>query len=198
MADGGGPKNLEGVLDELKEANQPGRREVSIGDIRKAIGQRAYGPLLLVPGLIALTPLGGIPTVPTILAVIVLLIAGQMLIGRRRIWLPQVLLRRSVKRERLDKSLKKARPVARFVDRFLKPRLTSLTTGAFAYVIAACCVALALIMPPLEIVPFAVMAPAAAIAAFGLALTSHDGALAVLAFFFSGVAFYFLVTGVLM
>ena len=53
--------------------------------------------------------------------------------------------------------------------------------GPAVRIAAAGCVALALTVPPLELLPFASAAPMAAIAAFGLAITVKDGALMIAA-----------------
>ncbi|AFK55455.1 exopolysaccharide biosynthesis protein [Tistrella mobilis] len=179
----GEPGNLDDLLDRLGEAgrnDQDGK--VSVDDIWHTIGQRSFGPLLLVAGLVVMTPLGGIPSVPTIFGVIVILIAGQLLLGRESFWLPGFLRRLRTDQGKLDKSIRVSRPVARFVDRLIKPRLTWLTRSPWNRVIAGVSVALAAIMPPLELVPMGAAVPAAAITAFGLALVAHDGVLALIAF----------------
>ena len=153
---------------EDNDRQDPGSK-VSVGDIWKTIGQRSFGPLLLVCGLVVITPIGGIPSVPTIFGVIVCLIAGQLLLGMSHFWLPGFILRIRTDKSRLTKSVAWSRPVARVVDRILKPRLTRLTTTPANRVIAAVCVALGAIMPPLEIVPMGAAVPSAAITIFGLA-----------------------------
>lgn len=81
------PHDLEGLLDEL-ESTSDGTGSVSVEELVGAIGDRSFGPFLLVPALIALTPLGGIPGLPTFLALVVILVAAQLLLGMRRFWLP--------------------------------------------------------------------------------------------------------------
>ncbi len=39
---------------------------IAVEEIFRTVGMRTYGPLLLVPGLIALSPISGIPGVPTL------------------------------------------------------------------------------------------------------------------------------------
>jgi hypothetical protein len=81
-------------------------------------------------------------------------------------------------------------PVARGIDWVTRPRLSWLTEGAFTYAIAAACVLIALVIPPLEFVPFAATAPAVAITLFGLGLIARDGAVMALAFGFSAASFF--------
>ena len=75
-------EGLDTVIDQLVEV---GDREdqVSIAKIQEAIDQSSFGPFLLVPAIIEVSPIGGIPGVPTALAIIVLLCAVQMLFGTR-------------------------------------------------------------------------------------------------------------------
>ena len=65
-----------------------GKDAASVADIQEVIGIRSFGSLLLAAGLIVLTPVGGIPAVPTAMAVVVVLVAGQLLVGLRSFWLP--------------------------------------------------------------------------------------------------------------
>lgn len=180
-------------LDELLEAiDQAGGEadEVSVGDVHERVGVRSFGPLLLAAGVIGLTPIAGIPGLPTALAVIVVLIAGQLLIGLKTFWLPELLRRRRVSRERLHKAIGFVRPVARAIDRLLRPRLPWLTEKPSTYVIAATCILVAIMMPPLELVPFAGGIPAGAVTLFGLGLIARDGVLVALAFILSAASLY--------
>lgn len=54
----------------------------------KAFGKRSYGPFLLVPALIEISPVGGIPGMPTVLAATIIPFAALMVFGRKYIWLP--------------------------------------------------------------------------------------------------------------
>lgn len=175
------------ILDTLDDL--AGRDEqVRIGDVSEALGQRSYGPFLLVPALLEISPIGGIPGLPTALAAIIILFAAQMLLGRRHLWLPQFVTCRSIKADSVGKGADKLRGLARFLDRWFHGRLTPLTKGLWVRIAAGCVIVLALTVPPLELLPFASTAPMAAIAAFGVALLVRDGALMVAAFFAAGVA----------
>lgn len=167
-------RTFEHVFDDISALGEK-QEKVSLADIRDAVGQRGYGPFLFVPALLELSPVGGIPGVPTLLGVIVALFALQMLAGRKSFWVPDFLGRRSVNGNKLQKSVDKMRPVVRFLDRILRPRLLWMTRSPFRQVTAALCVLCAAMAPPLELVPFASSLPFGAIALFGLGLTAHDG-----------------------
>src|SRR5690606_33093336 len=121
------------------------------------------------------SPIGGIPAVPSLLGLIVLLTAAQILFGRQAFWLPGFIARRRVKGDRIKPAMRKMRPVIRFIDKVLKPRLTWATRGGWSRLAAAVCVVCALTVPPLELIPFASSAPFSAIALIGLGLLSRDG-----------------------
>jgi len=154
---------------------------VCVGHLLDVMGERSFGALMLVPSLLLVSPLSGIPGFSSLTGVVIVLIAGQMLAGRDHIWLPQKLRERCIAREKLEKALRFLTPGARTVDRLVKPRLTFLTRSPFSRAVPAICVAIGLCMPLMEILPFASSILAAAVAAFALALIARDGALAVVA-----------------
>lgn len=180
MDDQGQPTNLEELLEELRQSGEKDGK-VSIGAMIEIIGRRSFAPLLLLAGLIALSPLSGVPGMPTTVAVLVLVVAGQFLVGRDHFWLPEWLLRREVPYDKFCKGLAFLQRPARFIDRFLRPRLVFLTHTVGIYAIAVVCVIIAATMPPLELMPFAASVAGAALAMFGLSLIAHDGLLGLIA-----------------
>ena len=152
------------------------------------IGNRSFGPLLLVPGLIGLSPIGAIPGVPGVMAVIVMFVAVQILIGKDHAWLPERA------RQNARSTQHRLRRVVKAISPLRAPRSTIfsvrgsrvLTTGFFFYVLAALCLLVAIVTPIIELVPLAGIVPNAAIVAYGLAITAHDGLWALVAFLFSG------------
>lgn len=175
------PESLEELLDRIDEAT-PDEGEVSLEAILDSVGRRSFGPLLLLAGLITLAPLvGDIPGVPTLMAIFVLLTAGQLLLRREHFWLPRWMLERSVKQENLDRALRWLRRPVHFVDRWIHPRLEVLVTGPGLLLVAGVCVAIALVMPLMEVVPFSANGAGAALTTFGLSLIAKDGLLALVA-----------------
>lgn len=183
MANQREPENLEQMLSRISQAEDNNSEHISLEDIVSEVGHRSFGPLLLIAGIITLLPIvGDIPGVPTLMAAFILLVAGQLLFGRRYFWLPKWLLKRDVSQHKMDKAMKWMRSPARFIDRLLKPRLTFLLEGGGVYAIAGACVLIALAMPAMEVVPFTANGAGLAITLFALALMARDGLLALLAF----------------
>ena len=181
-------QGLESVLRTLERTAEDNGAKVSVDEIVETFGARSFGPLLLLCGLLGMTPVSAIPTAPTVLAVIVILIAGQMVFGRRAIWIPRFIGKLSVKAERLAKAVKISRKPAHVVDRVVCPRLLALTTPLADRLVALSCVLVAITVPPLELVPFAAFVPALAIFTFGVGLVARDGLVVLIALLLSAGA----------
>jgi hypothetical protein len=183
--------DLEEVIDHIiaccvrNEAALDRHGRISVGDLMDVIGERSFGPLLLVPSLIAVSPVGAIPFLPAVTSAVIVLIAAQILLRHEHFWIPGWLSRRSMDARKMEQGLEKFRPVARFIDHLLRPRWCWLTGGTFFYIIAATCLLIGLVTPVLEIVPLAGIPPNAAVVAFSLAITVRDGLWALLALVFT-------------
>jgi hypothetical protein len=136
------------------------------------------------------SPIGGIPGLPTVLAIIVVLFAAQLLFGKQHFWLPTVIRNRSLQGDRLKTALGYVKPAARWIDRVIRTRFTWATREPFIHIVAGLCILLACTVPPLEAVPFASTAPFGTIGLFGLALIARDGLLVLIGFALALGAFY--------
>jgi hypothetical protein len=168
--------SLGDLLDAI-DARSDREDGVTLDTVQDMAGRSAFGPMILLPGLVALSPLSGIPTLPTILGTIVILIAAQLVIGRHEVWLPQRLLRARLSRERVDKGMRFLKPVARAVDKVIKPRLAFATKDFAQRGAALMCILVAMTMPPLELLPFMATSAGLILSIFGLAITVRDGVL---------------------
>lgn len=172
------PDGLSDVLDELSHNIN---RDSALGSIRlgvllSAVGRRSYGPLLLLLGLIAVSPLTVLPFTTSIVAAITLLIAVQMALGLKRPWLPKRVLDIRVPRQAFFAFLDRARPAVERMDgELLRERWAIMTAPLLVNLVALCVCAAALITFPLSLVPFAPLAPGIAIVLFGLGMTARDG-----------------------
>lgn len=183
MTSGGGMADTVGTLSDLLDELSEGAdgESVRLGDLLSGLGGRSHGPLLFAPAFFALMPTGAIPGVAIGAGVLILLVAIQSVISPNSLWLPQRLLDIELGREKVDASIRMARPVARILDKPLRPRLSALVDGPMQIVAAVLCLAMGALMLPFAFIPFAAALPSAAVCAVGLALTARDGAAMVVA-----------------
>jgi hypothetical protein len=173
--------SLRDILRRIQEV-AAGKDQIEAGTLMRSFGSRSYGSLLLLPPLLEISPLGAVPGVATTMALLIVLIAGQAVLGRGCVWLPRTIARRSLNSARVCAAAKTLESSATRLDRWFHGRLPSLTQGGAVRIAGAACILLACTVPPLELIPFASTAPMGAIALFGLALLAHDGALMLGAF----------------
>ncbi len=167
---------LSEVVEELKRATPDGDADkVSVGDLIDALDERGYGPALTVLPLLELTPIGGIPGFPSLLALTIAIITVRLFMGYEHFWAPGWIRRRQLKGRNVLKSLDWLRPVTLRVDAQLHERLRPLAgrTGQRAACLVILCVCAT--VPPLEFVPFATSGPMIVISIFGLAILFRDG-----------------------
>ena len=70
------PESLTELVARIRDHTRDQGR-VSVGDLMTAVGERSFGPLVLLAGLVTVAPLiGDIPGVPTLLGLLVLLTLG--------------------------------------------------------------------------------------------------------------------------
>src|SRR5690606_16055838 len=102
MNEKSGPETIEDVLECLEEAGN-GDDDVAVSDIVHRIGDDAFAPLMLAPALIMLSPATAIFGVATLCGVLIALIAMQIVLGRKQLWLPRFVLDRRISAARRDR-----------------------------------------------------------------------------------------------
>lgn len=168
----------QGLTETLQEIEDKTDGEtITFGDVVAAINHRGFGTLLIAPALIGILPTGAIPFMPDIVALFIILIAGQMIAGRSYPWMPRRLEEFSFSREKYLQSVEKAEPYTKWIDSFFHPRFKFLTGEIAERFVAVFCIILAIAIAILGFVPFAAAIPCAAVLLFGLGLSIHDGLL---------------------
>jgi hypothetical protein len=176
MSHDASPESISAVLRRLTE---PARGErISLNEAILELGDRAYGLMMLTLALPMAVPISAIPGISTIFGIPLILISGQLMLGRPQPWLPAWLGGKSIARADLARMLDKALPWLVRCERLVRPRLTALVGPAAERMIGAIAAFMAVIMA-LPIV-LGNQPPAVAIALFGLALIERDGLFAIL------------------
>lgn len=150
-------------------------------DLLTGFGDAAFPPCLLVPALLMVSPLSGIPLFSSFCALVICLIAAQGALGRSRIWLPQVLARRELSGAKVQQAAHTLRHVVRISEYVTRPRLAALTSAPMRRVIYVGVIMLAACVPVLELVPFASSMIGLVVAVLAIALITRDGLVLLLA-----------------
>jgi hypothetical protein len=164
---------------------------VTLGEIIHRLGHRAFGAMFFVFAAPNWLPLP--PRTSTFLGFPLVLMTPQMIFGVRGPWLPNFIDERPLKRRQLADAFQKLIPWLQRVEKVSRPRLTFLFGPVGDRVIAFVCFLLSLIL--ILPIPLGNMAPAAAIAVFGLAMIQRDGILALAAYAISALSFGLLFIG---
>lgn len=180
--------NLTEILSDIRDDIEGD--EIKLGEIVARFEDRGFGPLLLVPAMIAVLPTGAIPGVPAICAIFIILISGQLLFGKSHPWLPKKLREFSVPKDKFENGFKRVRPATEKFDQLLSKRLEIFTRETGTRFVAFLSILLALVMIPLEVIPFACAVPGLSIAFFAIGLSAEDGLFTLFALIVGSVAIW--------
>ncbi len=193
-------ESIGDVVDGLDELADEVDEEVCFGDVLEKFGSRSFAPVMMVLALTELSPIGAIPSVPTLLALGILLIASQMLFGREHIWVPGWIEKRSVSKGKMHKATDKMDGIANWLDSWSGSRLEVLTKGPAIQAAALLIMILCVFVAPLEVLPWASAGPMLAISIICLALIVRDGLVMLIAWLIalgaiSGAVYYAISSG---
>ena len=161
---------------------------VTVETILRSMDPAAQAVLLLLPALILITPLSGIPGLSSLGGLTIALVACQILLGRPMIWLPDFVLRRTLPTERLQRALTRLDRPARFIDRRSVARAEWFFVFPGQQMALVTCIACGLAMPFLEFVPFSATTLALVVSILASALLVRDGVLVALGLSGFGIA----------
>ncbi|ANT59850.1 exopolysaccharide synthesis protein [Salipiger sp. CCB-MM3] len=161
------------IVDRLRDAASGDK--VSLRDLVESFGESSFLPALMVPALLVVSPLSGIPLFSTFCGLLIAFIAGQMLISRRYLWLPDFLMSRSFDGAKARKAMDKLRKLSDWLDKHAKRRLRVMTSGPMRKVLQLICVLCGLAMPFLELVPFSSSILGVTVLCFATAMLVRDG-----------------------
>lgn len=166
-------RSLIEILDALDHAAQ--HETVTVKDVLLEIGLRAFAPLILIPALILVSPLSGVIGLPTLGASLMFLIVTQRLLGRKHLWLPGWITRRSISGERLSQAVSWMRRPCQWIDNHTHKRLPFLVSRPANTVTAFTICLICILIPALELLPLVTSFFAAAISLFAIGLLARDG-----------------------
>ncbi len=155
----------------LQRLVQDSEERIEVARLLEVFGDRGFGALLFilaVPNLVLLPP-----GVSALFGLPLILVAGQLAIGRKTVWLPHTIRRRSLTQSMFRKTVELTRPYLRRAERLLAPRLLFMFGNIGTRLIGLSCLILAILIAlP---IPLANFLSGLSIAAFSLALLQRDG-----------------------
>jgi hypothetical protein len=146
---------------------------VRVRDITESLGQRSFGFILLIFALPNSLPIIGIPGVSTITGLPMLLVAIQMALGHKRVYLPRWIADSSLATADFQALIRKVSPWLQRIEKLMKPRIPILTQGSAERWLGAFCVLLAFLLAlP---IPLGNLLPALGVLFIALGLIESDG-----------------------
>jgi hypothetical protein len=151
----------------------------TIGQIIQQIGEKGFGLLFLILALPSALPIPA-PGYSTPFGIMIALLAVQMLIGRKQIWLPKRLCRIRLKPSLAQSMLGAVNRFLHYIERFIRPRQQWIRSrpGLAGLAVVILIMAALMILP----IPLTNTAPAMVIFLIGVGLCEEDGLLTIAAF----------------
>jgi len=161
------------LLDDIRGQLAAGPELVSIETLLEGLHERGFGVALALFSLPMAIPLPKPPGLSTIFGIPMLILAGQLALGRHTLWFPAFVHQKTIKKARLDALFRATTPRIRQIESWLKPRhewmtqgLPSRLTGCVAVLISLC------VMSPL---PGLNTVTSLGLGIMGLGLVMRDG-----------------------
>lgn len=154
----------------LRLAQDTTRKRIAVGDLLRALGDRALGALIFIFAVPNVIPVP--PGVSTVLGAPLLFLSVQLMFGLRP-WLPALVAKRSISREDLATLVRRVVPWLARAEKLLRPRVRVLAGPPAEYLVGFVCLLLAciLVLP----IPLGNALPALAISLMALGVLERDG-----------------------
>lgn len=179
-----GAHSLTDVVAQIDDAAE--HRYTSVGDVLDALGNRSFAPAILVPALLLVSPLSAVPGLPTVGAVIIVLITVQWMVRTDHLWLPDWVLRQRIRSFRLQNGLGRITRLTDWLDDHSARRLCWLATHPFRPAVKLSILVLTLPWPFFELLPMFTTLAACVVALLTFGLWARDGLYILLGYALAG------------
>ncbi|MCU0815292.1 MAG: exopolysaccharide biosynthesis protein [Cypionkella sp.] len=175
-------RSLGEILTRLRRAAE-GADRVSVEDMAGAMGASSIIAMLLVPAILLISPLSGIPGLSSLGGIVIALVSVQIVLGRDHAWLPGVLRRLSLPAARLMQALDwLERPAAWFDRKTARWGAPQPSPAVWRVALGAVCLMIGLVIPFMELIPFSATLAATIVALLALSILLNSTRLALLGF----------------
>jgi hypothetical protein len=166
------------------------RGVITYNDLLQALGKQAFGIALLFFALPSILPFSSIPGISFIFSVPIALFALQIMLGRKTLWLPHVLAKRTIHKDTIVKMIHAIHPFLIKIEYLLKPRWPAMTSRLMEIIngLVIFCLAVLLMLP----IPLSNFIFAALLIVFSLGLIEKDGIFLVIGYVGTFIYFGFI------
>ncbi|EHU5002099.1 exopolysaccharide biosynthesis protein [Vibrio vulnificus] len=155
------------IVELIKQAQSPG---ITLRNLTDRLGDRTFGMLLMLIALFNVLPL-----VSIIGGILIATLGLQMILGRRKAWLPSVILDKELPNDKVQAILRTFEPKVRKLEQYIYPRIQYMEAPVVDQV-NGCIIMLLGLLISLPF-PFTNIAPAFVVMIMGLGLMERDGLL---------------------
>lgn len=181
--------NMTSVRDVVRRLEDISSEDtVTLERLFQAFGSASFVPALMVPALLVVSPLSGIPFFSSICGLTIALIALQMVVHRTHLWLPRFLMHRRIKGRQLKNAMGRIRRIADWIDGHSKDRLRLLCRNPGVKIVQVLAMLSGACMPFLELVPFSSSILGTAVLLFSVSFLARDGVYAIAGMAVMGIA----------
>lgn len=185
--------HLSEILNDIRSSYDSEESCVKVADLLSALGDKSILSAMLIPALIAATPLSGIPGLSAVCGLLIALLSFELIFNFRRIYLPKKLQERSIDAGKLDSTLEKVSPAIKWIERHSHARLKFLFHRPMIWLPQLLCLVSGLAMPLLEFIPFSASVAAIGATLLIISMLTEDGIFFLLAMFPYAFGIYLIV-----
>lgn len=189
--------NLQHMIYDLKHTISKSSDHVPFNQLLSIVGDRAYAAMLVLPALLAASPLTAIPGISFFLALLIIFVSSQMLFRRKTMWLPHRLHNMQFKKHKTLRAMSYMEKPARILDKIMRPRLLFLTGSIGESIVVFLSFLLAIISIPAMVIPLANLVLCAAILFFAMGLLAKDGVVILIGAIIAAVPIYMIINFIL-
>ncbi|MBY0272470.1 MAG: exopolysaccharide biosynthesis protein [Alphaproteobacteria bacterium] len=166
------PKRSSEILMKFIE-NKNLNGDLTYQHILHTLGNRAFGIVILFFALPSILPFSVIPGVAVVFSFPIVILAFEMILGRKSIWLPKRIAQKTISHTRITEIISAVIPYVLQLERLAKPRLTFMTYHLMKIINGITILFLAcLLMLP---IPFSNFIFGALLAIFSMGMIEKDG-----------------------
>ena len=171
------PQTASDVLEQARDALDGDT--TSLGEFIDALGMASYTPLVLLPALMLVSPLSGVPGLSAICGLVIAAVTFQQMLNRSGpgLWLPGTLRRARLATQKVRRGLSWVIWPVTLLDRITRRRLHGLVKRPLVRLPQGICLCLGLAMPVMELIPFSSTIAGALVSILTMGIFIGDGLL---------------------